>query len=207
MYHLILSQISVLKSLPEGLVGCRCRLYFVIFLFLMFSFRGYLLPIFSTIREEKLCLRAPSGSMLLIIGLNVLLAASPGFCESCLSTVWPLSLGAVSRTDTVMKPQSIWTPVLTETCLHKQAGRWMRGDLEVKGVNYAFCWCPALWNGINIRCLTTAESAGGKAAVGQTVYNDLCSLARKCRLLKCICLFGLLLKAAATLCTQTPERT
>lgn len=38
-------------------------------------------------RRKQLCLRATNGSMLLIIGINALLAPSPHFCESCLATV------------------------------------------------------------------------------------------------------------------------
>lgn len=82
----------------------------------------------------------------------------------------------------------MWPPVLPATCLHKHGGRWTWGDYRSKEVHYAFCWCPALWNGIDIRCCNAV------------CRSEPCSLNRWAG-------DHWDVWAAATLSTQTAERT
>lgn len=70
-----------------------------------FLVQGFLLELY---RRKQRCLRATSGNMLLIIGLNVFLAPSPQFSESCRSTVWPWSLRCFM--DRQSKEAEWWSP-------------------------------------------------------------------------------------------------
>lgn len=70
-----------------------------------FLVQGFLLELY---RRKQWCLRATSGNTLLIIGLNVFLAPSPQFSESCRSTVWPWSLRCFM--DRQSKEAEWWSP-------------------------------------------------------------------------------------------------